>query len=79
MAVIGVIVIVVDIVAVMSIHIADLQGARLIEVVVTILPRSLLMVEDQGGTDLGHHHLTLLLMVARKGGILVGLGKAVEI
>lgn len=79
MAIVAIVVIVVGIVvalAVMTMGTVGLQGAHHIEVevVVIILPGAHLMVEGQGGTDLGHFHT--LLMTAPKGGMHVALGKA---
>lgn len=59
---------IVDVSHVMTMAIVDLQGAHHIEGVVSRPP----MVEDQGGTGLGH----FLIHLAQKGSMLVVLGDA---
>lgn len=65
----------VGIVDVMTMDIGDLQGVHHIENVVIILQDIRPMVEGQGGTGPGH----CLILLARKGSMLVVLGDAVRL
>lgn len=80
MAIVGIVVVivvgtVVGIVDVMTMDIVDLQGVHHIENVVIILQDIRPMVEGQGGTGPGH----CLILLARKGNMLVVLGDAVRL
>ena len=79
-AIVGIVVVTVvgtavGIVDVMTMDIGDLQGVHHIENVVIILQDIRPMVEGQGGTGPGH----CLILLARKGSMLVVLGDAVRL